>query len=284
MAEQDAAVHEVASQQLPVAPAGGTPPLVAPQEAPSVEENRGEAEGREGAVSPQFSTTSTLSGDIATGNPFLGSDISLDRTPAPSELSRVPQTLPNGAKQSSPLLGATGDPRGDIVMEITEIPEGSEAIVATTAGTWEKFEPATSKGAWEVFDNPSGEGGRGGKGVQLGAGKEEGEEEEGAEGVIGGDTPKKLPDLTEATSAPVPSREVKRRRLAPGGPRGRLCSRRTCQQRVDGPTRLGREGGGEREGGGGGGGSSISQDAEHASDCPSPRASRGRPQTTEEVE
>ena len=223
MAEQDAAVHEDASQQLPVTPVGGTPPLVAPQEGPLAEENHGGAEGREGAVSPQFSTTSTLSGDVAAGNPFLGSDISLDRTPAPSELSRVPQTLPNGAEQSSSLLGATGDPRGDIMMEITEIPEGSEAIIATTAGTWEKFEPATFKEAWEVFDDPSEEGGRGGEGAHLGAGKE-GEEEGGAEAVAVASYPKKPLETTEATSAAAPSQEVKKKMAGSPGDRGAVCA------------------------------------------------------------
>ena len=89
---------------------------------------------REGAASPQFSTTSTVSGDLNNTNPFPGSTDSLDQ----NRDSGKPDELMGGVQ------------------------EDKEAVVATTTATWERFEPVTTKSSWETFDrNGQGEGGAG---------------------------------------------------------------------------------------------------------------------------
>ena len=91
---------------------------------------------REGAVSPQFSTTSTVSGDLNNTNPFPGSQDSLDR----NRDSRKP-----------------GDTMGGV----------QEPVVATTTGTWERFEPIATKSSWETFERSGEE--EGGAGHMTGA-------------------------------------------------------------------------------------------------------------------
>ena len=92
---------------------------------------------REGAVSPQFSTTSTVSGDLNNTNPFPGSQDSLDQ----NRDSRKP------GEQI-------------VVDTMGEAQEDEEHVVATTTGTWERFEPIATKSSWETFER-NGEGGAG---------------------------------------------------------------------------------------------------------------------------
>ena len=107
-----------------------------------VEEVKG---GREGAVSPQFSTTSTVSGGLDDTNPFTGSNASLEQNG--DGAARIPQSQPSGEP----------DERIAVTVDTTDGVQGGETVVATTTGTWERFEPAASKSLWETFE-ASGEG------------------------------------------------------------------------------------------------------------------------------
>ena len=78
---------------------------------------RGEGE-REGAASPQFSTTSTVSGDLENTNPFSRSTDGLEQ---------------NGDNIPATTTASTGD-----------------TVVATTTKTWERFEPVSSNKSRET--------------------------------------------------------------------------------------------------------------------------------------
>lgn len=216
--------------------------LVLPPSAGEAGEEEEGGEGRDGAVSPQFSTTSTLSGEGENTNPFAGSDLSLERSPAGTEGKRVAQVLSNGATEV-----ATEGTDGDITVSILDVPVGSEALVASTAGTWERFEPATSKAAWEVFETSgeqsgeqSGEasGGQasGGQASTLqtvtaevhpdGGGEEEEEvgKENGSVGATAAGSPKRQWEQFEETSVPVTSRAVQKKLTVPAEEHGAVCA------------------------------------------------------------
>ena len=108
-----------------------------------------EGGGRDGATSPQFSTTSTVSGDLHNTNPITGSNDSLEQNG--DGLTNIDEQV---------VMDTTGGKQG-----------GKEAVVATTTGTWERFEPAGSKSSWETFE-ASGEGGGEGEGSGLAADSE----------------------------------------------------------------------------------------------------------------
>lgn len=103
-------------------------------------------------TSPQFSTTSTVSGEL---DNTRGSNESLGQNG--HAVTRVGQS------------SSTGEQDDHIVM--TNGAQGNdEPLVAKTTGTWERFEPTDSKSKWETFES---------------SGEREGEregEEEGANG------------------------------------------------------------------------------------------------------
>ena len=191
--------------------------------------------GRDGAVSPQFSTTSTLSGEGENTNPFTGSDLSLERSPVGTEGKSVAQVFSNGAGHPS-LPVTTEGTEGDITVSILDVPVGSEALVASTAGTWERFEPATSQTTWEVFETSgeqSGEqsGGQASTQQTVAAevhsgegGEEEGGKENGSVGATAADTPKRKWEQFEETSVPVASRDVQKKLSIPAEEHGAVCA------------------------------------------------------------
>ena len=90
-------------------------------------EGEGEREGeRERAASPQFSTTSTVSGE--------------------QEVQTDDETLGDGSVRQTHTSGGHDN---QITMDTTE------DVVTTTTGTWERFEPAPSQSQWEHFDQSS---------------------------------------------------------------------------------------------------------------------------------
>ena len=96
-----------------------------------VGDGEGEGEVEQRAPSPQFSTTSTVSGaevDIHTDDEGL-------EERGKEGVRQVRQTESEGADQL-------------ITMETT----GEADVVATTTGMWERFEPAQSQSQWETFD------------------------------------------------------------------------------------------------------------------------------------
>ena len=92
------------------------------------EEQNGVCEA-ERAPSPQFSTTSTVSGEEAE---LQTDDEALEEG---GTAIRVQQSQPSGADD-----------------QITMETSGEAPVVATATGTWERFEPAPLQTQWETFD------------------------------------------------------------------------------------------------------------------------------------
>ena len=170
-----------------------------------VEEVKG---GREGAVSPQFSTTSTVSGGLDDTNPFTGSNASLEQNG--DGAACIAQTQPSGEP----------DERIAVSVDTTGGVQGGETVVAMTTGTWERFEPAASKSLWETFE-ASGEGGEeeGGEGqetveveVHASAADVELNAEGGEAGVEGGD----VGGATATSSKTTPSKPAAQSADDPG--------------------------------------------------------------------
>ena len=139
---------------------------------------------RDGAVSPQFSTTSTVSGaDVDTTNPFTGSNTSLEQNaaaaaaaitttsplstgpnpfansddvvvvdmtnPFANSTEEQPETIPLSPPLNGPSDATTTD---GVPAKSPETTDGPHEVVATTVDTWEKFEPAHSQESWERFE------------------------------------------------------------------------------------------------------------------------------------
>ena len=97
---------------------------------------------RDGAVSPQFSTTSTVSGLGEIDNDTSSNDVTLERNE--DRLAHVHQS------------NSSGKPDDDhITMETAEgvVNGKKENVVAMTTGTWERFEPAPLQSSWETFEH-----------------------------------------------------------------------------------------------------------------------------------